>query len=119
MDKKVFERFSSDSLIKSSDTPRKGLAGEEKAKLNRKGNELFNKGELETARRIFQTTGYSDGLIRMGDSYLEARQPALALKMYWLAHDEKRSAELVELAVLAIRNILHEKEEKNERPSEP
>lgn len=117
MDKKAFERFSAESLIKSSDTPHHGLAGEEKVKLNRKGNELFNRGELETARRIFQTTGYSDGLIRVGDRYLEGHRPVDALKMYWLAKDDKRSAELVELAVLAIQKILHEEEEENERPA--
>jgi hypothetical protein len=118
MDKKAFERFSGESLIKSSDTPLGGLAGEEKARLNRKGNELFNRGEFETARRIFQTTGYSDGLIRVGDRYLEAQRPVDALKMYWLARDEKRSAELVGLAVLAIQKLLHEEDE-NERPAEP
>lgn len=118
MDKKVFERFSEMSLIKSSDAPHQELAGEEKARLNRKGNELFNRGEFETARRIFQTTGYSDGLIRVGNRYLESSHPVDALKMYWLARDEKRSAELVDLAVLAIQKLLHEKEEeKDERPA--
>lgn len=119
MDKKAFDRFSTVSLIKSSDSPHQGLPGDEKAKLNRKGNELFNRGEVETARRIFQTTGYSDGLIRVGDKYLQARLPVDALKMYWLAHDGKRSGEIVELAVLAIRTLLHEKEDENERPAQP
>lgn len=118
MDKKAFERFSADCLIKSSDTPLRGLVGEEKARLNRKGNELFNRGELETARRIFQTTGYSDGLIRVGDHYLEERKPVDALKMYWLANDGKRKEELVELAALAIQKLLDEKEEENERPAQ-
>jgi hypothetical protein len=115
MDKKAFERLSSDSLIKSSDAPKSGLASDEKARLNRKGNELFNRGEIETARRIFQTTGYSDGLIRVGDSYVEALRPVDALKMYWLARDEKKKEAMVELAVLAIQKLLSEKEDKNER----
>ncbi len=118
MDKKAFDRFSGESLIKSSDGPRKALPGEEKAKLNRKGNEFFNRGELETARRIFQTTGYSDGLIRVGDKYWKDRRPVDALKMYWLAHDEKRSGAIVELAVLAIQKLLNQKEEENERPAQ-
>jgi hypothetical protein len=119
MDKKAFDKFAGEALIKTTDVPLHGLPGDEKAKLNRKGNELFNRGELETARRIFQTTGYSDGLIRVGDKYLEGRRPVDALKMYWLARDEKRSNELVELAVLAIQKLLRDKEEENERPSEP
>jgi len=119
MDKKVFDRFPGEGLIKSSDTPRQGMPGDEKAKLNRKGNELFNRGEVETARRIFQTTGYSDGLIRVGSSYLEASRPVDALKMFWLARDEKRSGALVEQAVQAIRKMLHGEEVENERPSQP
>ncbi len=117
MDKKVFSRFSEIGLIKSADQPRADLDDAEKARLNRKGNELLNRGEQETARRIFETTGYSDGLIRIGDACMKQQRPVDALKMYWLAHDEKRTEALVELAVLAIQKSLQEVEdEKNERP---
>ncbi|HRY72218.1 MAG TPA: hypothetical protein P5165_03240 [Spirochaetia bacterium] len=108
MDKKAFDRFSGECLIKTSDAPTQGMEGESKAKLNRKGNELFNRGEIETARRIFQTTGYSDGLIRVGDKYLEGGRPVDALKMFWLAKDEKRKDALVLQAVLAIQKLLAE-----------
>ncbi|MBL8966158.1 MAG: hypothetical protein JNG85_04055 [Spirochaetaceae bacterium] len=118
MDKKVFERFSREGLIKSSDAPARDMEGESKVRLNRKGNELFNRGELETARRIFQTTGYSDGLIRVGNRYLEGGRPVDALKMFWLAREEARSGELIERAALAIQKLLSEEDE-NERPGEP
>jgi len=108
MEKGIFDRFAEKGLIKSADLPNRGLAGEERARLNRKGNELFNLGEVETARRIFQTTGYSDGLIRVGNKYLEGRRPVDALKMYWLAHDRRRSDPLVEKAVLAVRMLLEQ-----------
>jgi hypothetical protein len=108
MDKKVFERFPEDGLIKTADLPTPGVGSDKKAHLNRKGNELFNQGDVEAARRIFQTTGYSDGLIRVGDRYLADRKPVDALKMYWLAKDEKRKESLVSLAALVIQNLIKE-----------
>jgi len=117
MDKSKFEDFSEQCFIKSSDLPNKAVVGPEKAKLNRKGNELFNGGDIEAARRIFQTTGYSDGLIRVGDRYLEGKRPVDALKMYFLAGDVKKKAELTARAALAIQKLLRQEEEENERPT--
>ena len=111
MDKKLFERFPSDRLIKTGDLPTPGVAPDRKVKLNRKGNELFNMGDTEAARRIFQTTGYSDGLIRVGDRYLSDRKPIDALKMYFLARDEKRTERIVNSAALVIQSLLNEEKE--------
>jgi hypothetical protein len=111
MEKNLFERFPSDRLIKTADLPTPGVEPDRKTKLNRKGNELFNGGDVESARRIFQTTGYSDGLIRVGDRYLSDSRPIDALKMYRLAHDEKRSERLISSAALVIQHLLNEKEE--------
>jgi hypothetical protein len=119
MDRRIFDRFADAGLIKSADQPAGTLAGEERVRLNRKGNELFNRGDIETARRIFQTTGYSDGLIRVGDRYIEARKAVDALKMYWLARDGSRSTPLIEKAALVVRRFLLEEEEINERPARP
>jgi hypothetical protein len=113
MDRKTFERFADQGLIKTVDCPIPGVESDRKVKLNRKGNELFNRGEVETARRIFQTTGYSDGLIRVGDRYLAERKPVDALKMYWLAKDERRTEELIGKMALVIQNLLNE--EKDEK----
>lgn len=111
MDKNIFARFPADCLIKTADLPTPGVEPNRKVKLNRKGNELFNQGEFEAARRIFQTTGYSDGLIRVGDRYLSDRKPIDALKMYRLARDDKRSERLINSAALIIQYLLHEEEE--------
>ncbi|MDA8426893.1 MAG: hypothetical protein M0Z80_12225 [Treponema sp.] len=121
MDKTMFERFPNEGLIKSADEPVRGVESDRKAKLNRKGNELFNRGEVETARRIFQTTGYSDGLIRIGNRYLEEKRPVEALKMYWLARDKNKIEELVGSVAVVIQSMLREeqeREEQNERQSE-
>ncbi|PIE05187.1 MAG: hypothetical protein CSA76_00305 [Spirochaetales bacterium] len=53
-----------------------------KAALIRKGNELFNGGEIETARRIFLTLGYTDGIIRLGDYYYKKADYFEAYKLY-------------------------------------
>jgi len=111
VDKKLFERFPSDRLIKTGDLPTPGVEPDRKVKLNRKGNELFNMGDTEAARRIFQTTGYSDGLIRVGDRYLSDRKPIDALKMYRLARDEKRSERIINSAALVIQTLLNEEKE--------
>jgi hypothetical protein len=111
MDKTVFEHFPTDGLIKTADLPTPGIEADRKVKLNRRGNELFNQGDVEAARRIFQTTGYSDGLIRVGDRYLEARKPIDALKMYRLAKDDKRAQALIATAAVVVQTMLRENAE--------
>ncbi len=111
MDKNPFERFPADGLIKTADLPLSGVEPDRKVKLNRKGNELFNSGDVEAARRIFQTTGYSDGLIRVGERYMAERRPIDALKMFRLAKDDRRAEGLISSAALVIQLLLNEKEE--------
>jgi hypothetical protein len=108
MDYALPDNFPDDGLIKTVDEPNTALSSEQKAQLNRRGNVLYNSGDIETARRIFQATGYSDGLIRVGESYMKAQRPIEALKMFKLSHDQARSAELIERAAMAIRKMLDE-----------
>ena len=110
-DKNLFARFPADGLIKTADLPILGVEPDRKVKLNRKGNELFNGGDVEAARRIFQTTGYSDGLIRVGEKYMSERRPIDALKMYRLARDDRRAEALISSAALVIQCLLREEEE--------
>ena len=110
MDESIFEKFPEGGLIKTVDEPSQALKPDQKVQLNRRANQLFNEGDIEAARRIFQTTGYSDGLIRVGERYLEDGRPIDALKMFKLAHDESKGAELVQRAALAIRKMLEDEE---------
>ncbi|MDR0910736.1 MAG: hypothetical protein LBM77_13355 [Spirochaetaceae bacterium] len=77
-----------------------------KAELNRKGNALFNSGDIEGAKRIFRTTGYSDGLVRVGDFYLSKGKPIDALRMYYLAPDRKKADPLIQKAAQVIQELL-------------
>ncbi|MBQ0161971.1 MAG: hypothetical protein KBS84_02270 [Treponema sp.] len=80
-----------EGFIKVTDRPVSSLSSEQKAILNRKGNILFNEGNIEAARRIYITTGYSDGLTRVADKYVEQKQEIKALKLYLLAHNERKT----------------------------
>jgi hypothetical protein len=110
--KKVFEQFenipASEGFIKTS----KGGAVEssQKAALNRKGNSFFNAGKIEEARRIFLTTGYTDGLARVGDYYKTQGRILDALKMYWIAPDHTKAEPLIAQLSDIIRQFIHEGE---------
>ncbi len=109
----VFSKFSEDALLKQTDYPNKELSPSDKAQLNRKGNIFYNEGKIELARRIYQTTGYSDGLIRIGEYYLKHDQPIEALKMFKLAHDDAKTQALAKIAAEAIKTLLKREDESN------
>lgn len=87
----------------------KVLTPKERIFLIRKGNELFNSGNVEKAERIFLTTAYKDGLIRLGDYYyFEKRNIFKALNLYLEAKYEKRIRELTERIALVLKKWLNE-----------
>jgi hypothetical protein len=79
---------------------------EQKALLNRKGNALINSGDVEGARRVFLTTGYTDGLVRVGDWYRSHKRPLDALRMYWIAPDHRKAEPILREIAGAIQNLL-------------
>lgn len=108
--KQIDSRQDQKGFIKVTDQPVTSLSSEQKVILNRKGNILFNKGDVESARRIFITTGYSDGLTRVGDVYEEKKDDLKALKMYLLAHNKKKSDPIIEKFAGLVSAILKEEE---------
>jgi len=93
--KKIFERFEGKNIFVKTTVP-SSVEGSDKAALNRKGNMLFNSGNIEGARRIFMTTGYSDGLSRVGDYYKSQNRLIEALRMYRIAPDRNKAEPLIE-----------------------
>ena len=87
------------------------LTLEQKAALNRRGNELFNAGDIEAAKRIFMATGYSDGLTRVGDVYAKQNRSVEALQMYWAAHNKRQAEPLIESLSSVISAVIAEDEE--------
>lgn len=99
---------SSEGFLKVSGTPTLDRA--QRTALIRKGNELFNDNKIVAAKRVFITTRYSDGLIRLGDYYQKQKQPLEAFRMYWLAGETKRKGEMVEKMALVVRHWLKDEE---------
>ncbi|MDR2596900.1 MAG: hypothetical protein LBC76_06215 [Treponema sp.] len=105
--KKSFEKFDKqNSFIR--ETVNKDVKGSQKAELNRKGNQLFNSGNIEAAKRIFMTTGYSDGLSRVGDYYKSQNRPLEALRMYWMAPDKTKAQPLIEQVAFLLQGLIAE-----------
>ena len=103
--KSVFEKVENEAVfIKTTAKPE--IDGSQKAALNRKGNVLYNSGDIEGARRIFLTTGYSDGLTRVGDYYKSNGRPLDALRMYWIAPDHKKAEPIIMQLSAIIQDLL-------------
>ena len=105
----VQEQKIPDGFIKVTDNPVAGLNSEQKVVLNRKANIMFNNGNIEDARRIYITTGYSDGLTRVGNYYLSKHQSLKALKAYTLAHNKREASQIYEDIAKVISTLLNEK----------
>jgi len=108
--KKIFEKFDKQSSFIKVTAPGP-IESQQKAALNRKGNQLFNNGNIEGAKRVFITTGYSDGLARVGDFYKSKNKPLEALRMYWLAPDRKKAEPLIEQLAGVLQSMLQEDKE--------
>ncbi|MDR2313487.1 MAG: hypothetical protein LBE02_03045 [Spirochaetaceae bacterium] len=108
--RKIFERFENPQggFIKTTVKP--SIDGTTKAALNRKGNTLFNTGDVEGAKRIFLTTGYSDGLSRIGDYYKSRGRPLDALRMYWVAPDHTKANPMIQQLSEIIRHFIYEED---------
>jgi hypothetical protein len=95
-------------FVKVSAGNRPQLTKEQRATLIRRGNEFFNAGRYEDAKRIFLTVGYSDGLSRLGDLYQKRNEPLEAFRMYWQAPDRKKSEQMIEQMADVLRHWLAE-----------
>lgn len=96
----------SEGFIKTTELPIKTLTAEQKAKLNLRGNELYNKNDISAAERIFITTGYSDGLARIGDYYESKNEKLKALKFYHLARNSYKEGVLLDQLAEIIRTFI-------------
>ena len=97
-----------EGFIKVTDSPVKGLSSEQKVILNRKANIMFNNGNIEDARRIFITTGYSDGLTRVGDYYMNKNESLKALKVYYLAQNKRDAEPIFENIAKIVSTLINE-----------
>ena len=88
-----------EGFIKTTEHPLKTLTIEQKVKLNKKN-------DISAAERIFITTGYSDGLSRIGDYYANKNEKLKALKFYHLAHNTYKEGMLLDQLASIIQVLI-------------
>ncbi len=101
--KDFLKNLPEEGFIKISSSGRKQIDSASRSALIRKGNTLFNDGDIQTAQRIFITTGYSDGLERVGDYFREKGDILEALRMYWIAPAPGKKEQLIEQCAAVIQ----------------
>lgn len=107
----LLKKVPKEGFLKISRSQSAELSKEQRVALIRKGNELFNQKKYDLAKKIFLTTGYSDGLIRLGNLYLDQKMPLEAFRMYWLAPDRKKVDAMLEKTILILKKWLEEGEQ--------
>ncbi len=104
----ILNKIPAEGFIKLKSQKIENLTAGDKTGLIRKGNELFNAGEIEKAKRIFLSTGYTDGIIRIGDVYYKNNEPLKALNMYWLAPAKEKKELLITEISAVVKRWLNE-----------
>ena len=104
--REILEIMPAEGFIKIPESGTASLSAERKVKLLRKGNQLFNEGDIETAGKIFVTIGYTDGMIRVGDYYYNQNRPLEALRMYKAAPAPRKAELLITKMAQVVRSWL-------------
>jgi hypothetical protein len=104
----VLRSMPAQGFLKVTRPPAPEVSSETKVALIRKGNELFTKGDLEQAKKIFVATGYSDGMIRLGDRYATQKDYLSAFQMYKMAPSPERAEVMIQKLTAVLKNWLKE-----------
>ena len=84
-------------------------ADQERVALIRRGNELFNQGDIKNALKIYLATNYIDGIIRVGDYYyFDKNDKVTGVKLYKKAGHQKVIDDFAEKAAATIKLWLEE-----------
>lgn len=105
----ALSKMPKEGFLKITPSGKQALKPEQKIALIRKGNAFFNQGDIDTAKRIFITTGYSDGLERVGDYHQQQGDILEALRMYWIAPAPGKKQQLIEQCAALVQYWINEK----------
>jgi hypothetical protein len=105
----VLQKIPKNGFLKTTRPQSAPLTSVQKSALIRRGNELFNKNQIDQAKKIFLTTGYSDGLSRIGDYYFKNNNTLEALRMYMMAPAPEKKEKVIEKLAGIVQFWLHEK----------
>lgn len=82
------------------------MDNKKRVEIIRKGNELFNAGDIDEAEKLFTITGYKDGLTRIADFYFyDKKLPLSALKFYKMVKREDKVKEIYERMFFAMNKM--------------
>ncbi len=95
-EKDILKKIPHSSFVKLTEYKNSSLKSSERVALIRRGNQFYNNGKIDIARRIFLTTGYTDGIIRVGDYYYNNKLFVEALEMYEIAPSPEKKDFLIE-----------------------
>lgn len=107
----VLKKIPKEGFLKVSGFKKGDLTSQQKTALNRKGNQLFNDGKYDQAERIFLTTGYSDGISRVGDQYYNSNNMLDAFRMYLIAPAPDKKEMMIEKMAGVVRYWIHDNKE--------
>jgi hypothetical protein len=109
MDKQNWKQLiPKDGFIKIAHVGGVPMSAADRTALIRKGNALYNSGNIEVAGKIFLTVGYTDGIIRLAQYYQEKNDFVRAFLLYRQAPDEARAQALLERMVASVRMWIDE-----------
>jgi hypothetical protein len=95
-------------MIKRGNPNKKYVDSSTRAKLIRKGNEFFTDGKIKAAEKIFISVDYKDGLVRLGDYYLENKDIVKSCEMYFMSENNSKINSFLENSARVIEKLLKE-----------
>jgi hypothetical protein len=105
---RILRSMPREGFLKVTRPPVPEISSEQKVQLIRKANELFGRGELEQAKKIFVSTRYSDGMIRLGDLYAQRKDYLSAFQMYKMAPAPDRAEAMIVNLTAVLKNWIKE-----------
>ena len=94
-------------MIKRGNPDKKYVDSSTRAKLIRKGNEFFSSGKIKDAEKIFVSVDYKDGLVRLGDYYLD-KDIIKSCEMYFMSENNSKINSFLEKSARIIEKFLKE-----------
>ena len=92
------------------------MTDQERVGLIRRGNELFNNGDITNALKIYLATNYGDGIIRVGDYYYFDKNDKISgVKLYKKAGHQKMVDDFAFKAAQTIKLLLWEDSQEKEK----
>lgn len=104
----ILKKLPAGGLLKTTQDKPATLTQQQRTALIRKGNEVFNRGDIALAERIYRTTRYGAGLSRVGDWYMKQCRPLEALGAYRSGRCRLKADTLVERIARVVSDWLKE-----------